>query len=217
MMGPVALFLPQDIGGSNAFQGQDIMGGASVIFKRPARVRDLVGSAAMLVVKRQPRPSRSSELARNNPPDRRRPIPTRTEIEIAGSASSENDKAEALKNQGNTYYDLGQYAQAIDAYQDALKLAPQDPVIYNNTGSRLLQSQQTAKRARLSRNRYRLRKMILTPTSILEFHTVRPISLRKRWMLSREPFNSNLTGERLTLHWVIRISSLNKFADAATA
>ena len=48
---------------------------------------------------------------------------------------SENDKAEALKNQGNTYYDLGQYAQAIDAYQNALKLAPQDPVIYNNLGA----------------------------------------------------------------------------------
>ena len=48
LMGAVALFLPQDIGGSNAFQGQDIMGGAAVIFKRPARVRDLVGGAALV-------------------------------------------------------------------------------------------------------------------------------------------------------------------------
>src|SRR6476661_1431545 len=110
LLGAVALFLPQDIGGSNAFQGQDIMGGAAVIFKRPARVRDLVGGAAMLVVKRQPRPSRSAELARNNPPDRRRPIPNRTETDVASNTPSENDKAEALKNQGNTYYDLGQYA-----------------------------------------------------------------------------------------------------------
>src|SRR6266487_5817868 len=68
---------PQDIvGGASAFQGQDIMGGAAVIFKRPQRVRDLVGGAAMLIVKRQqPRgPARPVEIARNNPPGRRRPV-----------------------------------------------------------------------------------------------------------------------------------------------
>ena len=45
----------QDIGGSLAFQGQDIIGGAAVIFKTPKRVKDLVGGAsAMLAVKRPP-------------------------------------------------------------------------------------------------------------------------------------------------------------------
>ncbi len=52
-----ATFLPQDIaGGASAFRGQDIMGGAAIVFKRPQRVRDVVGGAAMLIVKRQPRP-----------------------------------------------------------------------------------------------------------------------------------------------------------------
>jgi tetratricopeptide (TPR) repeat protein len=130
-----AYFLPQDIGGSGAFQGQDIMGGAAVIFKRPARVRDLVGGAAsLLVVKRQPKPSRPVEVARNNPP--RRPNTRTGETDVVASARvSDSDQAEAFKNQGNTFYDLGQFAQAVEAYQNALKHAPQDPVIYNNLGA----------------------------------------------------------------------------------
>ena len=39
----------QDIGGSLAFQGQDIVGGAAVIFKPPQRVRDLTGGAAAIM------------------------------------------------------------------------------------------------------------------------------------------------------------------------
>lgn len=65
-----ALVAPQGVsGGASAFQGQDIMGGAAIVFKRPQRVRDIVGGAAMLVVKRQPKPPvRPTEVARNNPP-----------------------------------------------------------------------------------------------------------------------------------------------------
>ena len=59
------VLLPQDFARSGGFQGQDIMGGAAIIFKRPAQVRDLVGGAALMVVKRQPRPSRPVEIARN--------------------------------------------------------------------------------------------------------------------------------------------------------
>src|SRR5258707_4068096 len=44
--------LPQDFAGSSGFQGQDIMGGAAIIFKRPKQVSDLAGAAAMMVVKR---------------------------------------------------------------------------------------------------------------------------------------------------------------------
>src|SRR3979409_1055139 len=95
-----ALSLPQGVSGG-AFQGQDIMGGAAIVFKRPQRVRDIVGGAAMLVVKRQPRPPvRPTEVARN---DRRRPRPG--EPEVADARISEADKGEAFKNQGNTYYD----------------------------------------------------------------------------------------------------------------
>src|SRR5688572_31642545 len=70
-------FLLQDLaGGASAFRGQDIMGGAAIVFKRPQRVRDVVGGAAMLIVKRQFRPVvRPVEIARNTPPDRRRPRP----------------------------------------------------------------------------------------------------------------------------------------------
>ncbi|HKR60267.1 MAG TPA: tetratricopeptide repeat protein, partial [Pyrinomonadaceae bacterium] len=124
--------LPQDIaGGVAAFRGQDIMGGAAIVFKRPQRLRDIVGGAAMLVVKRQPRPVRTTEVAsRVTPTDRRRPPPT-----VASTRVTEEDKGEAFKNQGNTYYDLGKFAEAIEAYQNALKHTPKDPFVYNNLGA----------------------------------------------------------------------------------
>src|SRR5688572_19311943 len=71
-------------GGAGAFQGQDIMGGAAIIFKRPQRARDISGGVAMLMVKRQPKASRPegprtsappTDIARNRPEppaDRRR-------------------------------------------------------------------------------------------------------------------------------------------------
>jgi len=63
---------PQGLG--SGFQGQDIMGGAAIVFKRPQRVRDLLGGASsMVVVKRSPKPRPPAEEARNTPPDRRRP------------------------------------------------------------------------------------------------------------------------------------------------
>src|SRR5215468_9719660 len=93
----------QDIGGSLAFQGQDIIGGAAVIFKPPKRVKDLIGgAAAMLATKRPARSSRRTEVARNN--GRPRPPTTATDATTAA------DHAEALKTQGNTYYDQGQFA-----------------------------------------------------------------------------------------------------------
>ena len=64
----------QDFGGTLAFQGQDIIGGAAVIFKAPKRVKDLVGgAAAMMAVRRPPRSGRSSDVARTNRSDRRPP------------------------------------------------------------------------------------------------------------------------------------------------
>jgi tetratricopeptide (TPR) repeat protein len=153
--GPVAsdtfyrssVVLLQDFAHSAGFQGQDIMGGAEIIFKRPARMRDLAGGAALMVVKRQPRPSRPveiarntsqsrpAEIARNNSSDRRRPPSSSAVPEAAGTTVSDDDKGEAFKNQGNTYYDLGKFAEAIEAYQNALKYTPKDAVIYNNLGA----------------------------------------------------------------------------------
>ena len=111
----------QDIGGSLAFQGQDIIGGAAVIFKAPKRVKDLVGgAAAMMAVKRPPRSGRTSDVARNNRSDRRPPATVDARIATAG------EQAETLKDEGDALYDRGQYAQALEAYQKALKLTPQD-------------------------------------------------------------------------------------------
>src|SRR6185369_5719983 len=112
----------QDVGGSLAFQGQDIIGGAAVIFKAPKHVKDLTGGAAAMMASRRPqRTSRSSDVARNNP---RPPTTTRTVTTTTSATASE--RAEAFKTQGNTYYDQGQFALALEAYQNALKLMPQD-------------------------------------------------------------------------------------------
>src|SRR2546426_7222807 len=98
----VSALVPQGIsGGASAFQGQDIMGGAAIVFKRPQRVRDIVGGASLLVVKRQPRAAHP-EVARNTP-DRRRPRPQPGEPEVVDAKLSDADQGEAYKAQGNTY------------------------------------------------------------------------------------------------------------------
>ena len=127
------VLVPQS-GGASAFQGQDIMGGAAIVFKRPQRVRDIVGGASLLVVKRQPRPANRPEVARNTP-DRRRPVPRPGEPEVVDAKLSDADQGEAYKAQGNTYYDLGDFAHAIEAYQNAAKHVPKDATIFNNLGA----------------------------------------------------------------------------------
>src|SRR6185436_6481803 len=90
----LALSPLQDIGGSLAFQGQDIIGGAAVIFKAPRRVRDIVGGAAsMMAVRRPPRASRSTTVARNNTT---RPT---TQPTITDTTITTSDRVEALINQ----------------------------------------------------------------------------------------------------------------------
>ena len=91
---PGAGALPlQDIGGTLAFQGQDIIGGAAIIFKAPKRVRDLAGNtAAMLAARRPSRSNRPTEVARNNRPAAQ---PTSTAV---ATTTTEN-RAEALKDQ----------------------------------------------------------------------------------------------------------------------
>src|SRR5215213_4041037 len=114
----------QDIGGTLAFQGQDIIAGAAIIFKPPKRVRDLAGNtAAMLAIRRPSRPGRPAEVARknnNNVNDRNPPAAQPTPTTVA-TTTAEN-RTEALKEQGNTHYDRGDFAQAIEAYKNALKL-----------------------------------------------------------------------------------------------
>src|ERR1044071_3414224 len=107
----------QDIGGSLAFQGQDIIGGAAVIFKAPKRMRDLTGGAAAMMASRRPqRTSRSSDVARNNPSDRRPTTTTTAATTTTTTSATASQRAEAFKTQGNTYYDQGQFAQALEAY-----------------------------------------------------------------------------------------------------
>src|ERR1051326_1485218 len=128
----VRALTPQDIGGTLSFQGQVIIGGAAIIFKAPKRVKDLAGNtAAMLAARRPSRSNRSTEVARNNRPVTQ-PTPT---IAAATSTTTAETRAEALKEQGNTYYDHGDYQQAIAAYQNALKLDPNDADVYNNLGA----------------------------------------------------------------------------------
>src|SRR6266850_2435161 len=130
-----AALAPQGVpGGASAFQGQDIMGGAAIVFKRPPRMRDIVGATGMLVVKLQRKVAvkPSPEVAKNVTVDRHRP--TRPRPTVVPEVSNE-DQAEAFKNQGNTYYDLGDFPHAIEAYLKALKYTPKDPVIFNNLGA----------------------------------------------------------------------------------
>src|SRR4051812_14739005 len=138
--------VPQDIaGGAAALIGQDIIGGASIIFKRPPRVRDLAGGAAALIAKHRPphRPSVPTEIARVRPavsPQPGVPQPEATPAEISSQA-----KVEALNDQGNTSYDAGDYAKALDAYTEALKLKPNDPPTLNNVGVTYLALNQSQK------------------------------------------------------------------------
>src|SRR6185295_2195159 len=127
------LGVPQDIaGGAAALIGQDIIGGASIIFKRPPRVRDLAGGAAALIAKHRPprRPSLPTEIARVRPtvsPQPGVPQPEATPAEMSTQA-----KVEALNDQGNTSYDAGDYAKALGSYTEALKLKADDPLTLNN-------------------------------------------------------------------------------------
>ena len=90
-------FLPQDIaGGASSLLGQDIMGGAAVVFRRPPRIR---AASAGLILKR-----RAPQLAANVEP------------------VTNTDKADALNTQGNTYYDVGQFAQAVADWDRAIEL-----------------------------------------------------------------------------------------------
>src|SRR6185503_10307889 len=138
----VRAFPVQDIGGTLAFQGQDIIGGAAIIFKPPKRVRDLAGNtAAMLAAARRPsRSNRPAEVARNNnPTDKNRPAPQPqpTPTTTVATTTTAENRAEALKEQANTHYDRGDFLQAIAAYQDALKLDANDADVYNNLGASL--------------------------------------------------------------------------------
>src|SRR6185436_2209128 len=140
------LGLPQDIaGGASALIGQDIIGGASVVFKRPPRERDLAGGAAALIAKHRPprRPSVPTEIARIRPsssPQPGVPQPEATPAEVSTQA-----KVEALNDQGNTSYDAGDYAKALDSYNEALKIKADDSLTLNNVGVTYLTLNQTPK------------------------------------------------------------------------
>jgi len=113
---------PQDIaGGASSLVGQDIIGGASVVFRRPPRVRDLAGGASSLIVKHRVarKPPGPTEIARNRPP--RPPRQTGApEPENTPKEPSNDEKSETANNEGNAFYDAGQYARAVEAYRKAL-------------------------------------------------------------------------------------------------
>src|SRR5689334_22117645 len=135
---PFVAGLPlQDIGGTLAFSGQDIIGGAAIIFKAPKRVRDLAGNtAALLATKRPSRSNRPTEVARNNnAADRTHPTAQPTPTTVATVTAE--DRVEALNEEGNAHYNRGDYQQAIAAYQNALKIDPQDADLFNNLGASL--------------------------------------------------------------------------------
>jgi tetratricopeptide (TPR) repeat protein len=137
---------PQDIaGGAGALVGQDIIGGASVTFKRPPRVRDLAGGAAALIVKHRPprRPTPTVEIARNRPPvtapsPGQVPQPEPTPAEISTEA-----KVDSFNDEGNKAYDAGDYAKALTSYNQALALDANDVQTLNNVGVTYLALNQT--------------------------------------------------------------------------
>ena len=57
---------------------------------------------------------------------------------------SDADQGEAFKAQGNTYYDLGDFPHAIEAYLNAAKHVPKDATIYNNLGAAYFSSGKNA-------------------------------------------------------------------------
>ena len=119
-----------------ALIGQDIIGGASVTFKRPPRVRDLAGGAAALIAQHRPprRPTPTVEVARNRPPvtpprPGQPPQPEPTPAEISTEA-----KVDALNEEGNKSYDARDYAKALTSYNQALALDANDTQTLNNVG-----------------------------------------------------------------------------------
>jgi hypothetical protein len=104
----------QDIGGTLAFQGQDIIGGAAVIFKAPKR--DLTGgAAAMMAIKRSSsRSNRSAQVARSDRP----PAPPTTAVPTTTTTAP--DRAEALNEQGTAHYDRGEFQQAAEAFRKSV-------------------------------------------------------------------------------------------------
>src|SRR5262245_32370905 len=117
---------PQDIaGGAAALIGQDIIGGATVSFKRPPRVRDLAGGAAALIAKHR---AVRTEIARNRPRPGV-PQPEATPAEISAQA-----RIDALNEEGNKAYDAGDYAKALASYNQALALNTEDSLTLNNVG-----------------------------------------------------------------------------------
>ncbi len=63
-----------------------------------------------------------------NLPENHPPINTASRLTELEKLSADNPQNADYKTRiGNTYYDLGQYQKAIDAYEASLKLKPDDP------------------------------------------------------------------------------------------
>ena len=140
---------PQDIaGGASALLGQDIIGGANIAFKRPPRVRDIAGGASALLAKRRVarKPPEPTEVSRNQPPRPPQPGTTPTPEPTPKEPTNE-EKAETYNDQGNTLYDTGQYAKAVEAYKQALSFKPNDALTYNNLGAAYFAQGQTKEAA----------------------------------------------------------------------
>jgi len=80
------------------------------------------------------RPVASLRKSRGHKPPKP-PQPGQPEPEVKTPQISDEAKVDAFNDQGNTLYDAGQYAKALDVYKQALSVKPKDPLTLNNLGA----------------------------------------------------------------------------------
>src|ERR1051325_10994060 len=142
----ISIFGAQDLrssggdlrGGVTAFMAQDIVGGAAIVFKRGARIRDLTGGAAKTAMKTTRTLARRLNVSVNVQvaSDRGRGTRSARDNATVAVSTSHTAIAEAVEaliynNLGAAYFNAGQFNEAIEAFKHAVRLSPDAEAYYN--------------------------------------------------------------------------------------